>query len=75
MNYLWEHKKPRRVMHIQRHTVTGKPLFAALCGIRLRFNRAINAPFALGRRVCKKCKAVVVECGSGRTTHKHGGMQ
>jgi hypothetical protein len=46
----------RRVLHIQRHTATGEVLYAALCGIRLPFNRSINAPWGLGRPVCKRCR-------------------
>jgi hypothetical protein len=30
--------------------------FEALCGVRHNFDRCINAPYALGRGVCKRCK-------------------
>jgi len=49
----------RRVMHIQRHTETGLPLYSPLCSTRLRFNRSINAPFGLGRPVCRHCLRVL----------------
>ena len=56
MRYLFESGKFRRVMHIQKFTQIGDALFESICGINLNFNRSINAPFALGRKVCKNCK-------------------
>ena len=56
IRYIWETGKRRRVMHIQAHTRAGQPLMAALCGIGHRFNRTINAPWGLGRRICKNCR-------------------
>ena len=56
MRYIWETGKARRVMHVQAHTVTGEPLMAALCGIDHQFNRSINAPWGLGRKICKNCR-------------------
>ena len=56
MNYVWETGKGRRIMHIQAHTRAGQPLWTALCGIRHRFNRSINAPWGLGRKVCQSCQ-------------------
>jgi len=55
MRYIWEKGKPRRVMHIQRFDRSGQASMSALCGIDLNFNRTINAPWGLGRKVCKKC--------------------
>lgn len=62
--YLFEAGKRRRVMHLQRFTITGQPLFEALCGISHRFNRAINVP--LGRRTCKNCLNATVTDGLNR---------
>ena len=54
--YIWESGKKRRVMHIARlDAVTGHPV-GALCGINHPFDRSINAPWAMGRPVCKSCK-------------------
>lgn len=56
MNYVFEAGKPNRVMHIERTTMTGEQTFTALCGQRHAFDRTINAPWGLGRRICKKCR-------------------
>ena len=74
MNYLY--RRPgaaRRVMHIERCDITGRGLMQPLCGERrFRFNTTINAPFGLGRPVCRRClrvlKAVApfVREGAGR---------
>ncbi len=56
MRYIWELGKNHRVMHISKFTSTGEMLFQSLCGIDHKFNRSINAPWALGRKVCKKCE-------------------
>ena len=60
MNYIWStHSEARKErVHIQKHLPAGEPIWAALCGIKLPFNRSINAPFALGRKICKHCEAV-----------------
>lgn len=58
MSYIYEGSKPRRRMHLQRYQSDGTPLLAALCGIRLPFNRSINEPWGLGRKVCRKCLKV-----------------
>ena len=57
MTYIWRAQKwPYRiVMHIQLHDRLRRGLNAAICGARMKFNRAINAPFGLGRPVCKNC--------------------
>lgn len=55
MRFLWETGKDRRVMHIQRHLPDGTGVMEALCGIQHQFDRTINAPFGLGRKVCKRC--------------------
>ena len=59
MNYVWvtHHPASKKWVHIQKHNPAGEPLWAALCGIDLPFNRSINAPFALGRKVCQHCEA------------------
>jgi hypothetical protein len=44
-----------RVMHISRHDSYGHELMQPLCHVRLPFNRTINAPFGLGRPVCRRC--------------------
>ena len=48
----------RRVMHIAAHDNLGNMTGHPLCGTRLGrpFNRSINAPWGLGRPVCKHCK-------------------
>ncbi len=46
-------------MHIQRFDWAGIGHNASLCGIVYPSYRTINAPFALGRKVCKHCKAVM----------------
>jgi hypothetical protein len=55
VRYIFEAGAPRRVMHIERHDQLGRETWAALCGIDLPFNRTINAPWGLGRRICKNC--------------------
>ncbi len=61
MNYVWvtRHPASKNRVHIQKHSPIGEPMWAALCGSGLPFNRSINAPFALGRKICKHCEAVV----------------
>lgn len=61
MRYIWESKKPRRVMHVMRYTSSGDMTNQAMCGIRHNFDRSINAPFGLGRRICKKCLRLLVK--------------
>lgn len=56
MRYLYEAGKANRVMHIEEHNRLGNPTGQALCRIKLTFNRSINAPFALGRKVCQRCE-------------------
>ena len=55
MKYLYEAGKDRRVMHIMKFNKVGEPFFKALCNIKLNFNRSINAPFGLGRKICRNC--------------------
>lgn len=52
----------RRVMHIERHTVTGAETFQPLCDTPGPFNRTINAPWGLGRPVCKRCERIAARC-------------
>ena len=56
MRYVFESGKPKRVMHIMKPTITSEETFTAFCEINLPFNRTINAPFGLGRKICKNCK-------------------
>lgn len=56
MKYIYERGKLNRKMHIQKVTTSGEMLMKAICDIDLNFNSTINAPFTLGRGVCKKCK-------------------
>jgi len=55
MQFIWEAGKRRRVMHIARFTPDGRNTMRALCGVGHNFDRSINAPFALGRKVCNRC--------------------
>lgn len=48
-----------RVMHIERHDALGNGTMEPLCHVRLAFNRTINAPWGLGRPVCKRCRRIV----------------
>jgi NMD protein affecting ribosome stability and mRNA decay len=59
MRYIWHpDKRPR--MHIQFHDDAGRPYNSSLCGIVFpQGHRTINAPFALGQKVCKHCKSIV----------------
>lgn len=57
MRYVYESGRKRRVMHIERFTFTGDETMRALCGIPIAFDRSINAPFGLGRTICKRCEA------------------
>ncbi len=59
MRYIWETGKDRRVMHIMKFSISGETTMTALCKIGHRFNRSINAPFGLGRKVCKRCEKIV----------------
>ncbi len=51
----------RRVMHIAEFNKAGEMTGQALCGIDYLFNISINAPFGLGRPVCKNCRKVNLE--------------
>jgi len=52
-------------MHIERFTASGEETMEALCGISHNFNRSINAPFGLGRRICCNCKKKANEESGG----------
>ena len=56
VRYIFEGGKHRRVMHIMKTTNTGEYLSEAICGIKHNFNRTINAPWGLGRKICENCK-------------------
>ena len=46
-------------MHIQHHNALGQGYNASICGIVYSGHyRTINAPYALGRKICKHCEAV-----------------
>ena len=56
MRYIW--KPSNAKMHIQRFNAYGQGCGASLCGIVYWGHyRTINAPFALGRKICKHCEA------------------
>lgn len=56
--YVWSAGRGT-VMHIARYNAVGECLCEPLCGsTRLPWNRTINAPFGLGKRICKNCRAV-----------------
>ena len=55
MTYIWVAGKNQQRMHIQQYRRDGTPLSAALCGIKHPFDRSINAPWSLGKGVCKHC--------------------
>jgi len=55
MNYIYE-SGVERPMHIQRTNNAGQPVMEAICGEEHDYNRTINAPFGLGRKVCSNCK-------------------
>lgn len=58
MRYIYATRSGQRVMHIARHDALGEMLWEPLCGrAALRFDRSINAPWSLGRGVCRDCKA------------------
>ena len=59
MIYIWKpSKRSDARMHIQHHNALGQGYNAALCGIVYSGHyRTINAPFALGRKICKHCEA------------------
>lgn len=48
-----------RAMHIASYTAAGVMTGGPLCHTSGGFNRSINAPFALGRPVCKWCRRKV----------------
>ena len=58
MRYMFKTGKGvnRRVMHIAQFDGVGNMTGEALCRIKYFFDRTINAPFGLGRPVCKNCK-------------------
>ena len=58
MRYIWESGVKRRVMHIGQYDRLGNFRLQAICGrSKVAFNRSINAPFKLGKPVCKRCLA------------------
>jgi len=66
MRYIWETGRNRRVMHIQKFPPTGETMpIIALCKIGHRFNRSINAPWAFGRKICKRCEKIVYTHNTG----------
>ena len=67
MRYVWAKGTPaaKKRVHIQAFDRSGEPVISdagnlvAICRQPLPFNRSINAPFALGRKVCKHCKNII----------------
>ncbi len=57
MTFIWRAQRhtDKIIMHIQLHYRLGQPLNAAICGVHMEFNRSINAPFTLGRPICRNC--------------------
>lgn len=58
MRYVWNpppKRDKRRVMHIATFDQFGNMTGFSFCG-RGPFRRSINAPFSLGRRICKDCE-------------------
>lgn len=67
MRYIWQAPGGRgsrgtRVMHIEAFDCLGNSTMTSLCGRSPRggFDRSINAPFALGRPVCRLCERLVL---------------
>lgn len=57
MRYIWKPGTQMK-MHIQAHNHMGEGLTGGLCGITFPDGwRTINAPFGLGKGLCKHCKA------------------
>jgi len=63
MTYIWraQDRTDKIVFHIQTHNHLGHGLNAAICGTLMKFNRSINAPFTLGRPVCRNCLRSTVD--------------
>ena len=59
MRYIWKpSNRSDGKMHIQHFNPLGRGYNASLCGIVYSGGyRTINAPFALGRKICKHCEA------------------
>ena len=66
MNYVYERGKGRRVMHIEKTDMAGNSTMKSLCGTKLPFDTTINAPFALGKKVCKNCLKILNENRGGK---------
>jgi len=56
MHYIWTRGQASMEIHIQNHDAVGEGLMESLCGIKKGLNATINAPYTLGRKVCKKCE-------------------
>lgn len=59
MQLIWR-PGARMKMHIQWHDAMGNGHNQALCGLIIGPSRTINYPFALGRPICKHCRAVAL---------------
>lgn len=59
MRYIWRtgDRRHERVMHIEAIDRLGNDTMTSLCGRSPHggFDRSINAPFALGRPICRLC--------------------
>lgn len=60
MQFIWTsgHSESRTIVHIERQTAAGEPTRLALCGEIQEFDRSVNAPWALGRKVCAVCERI-----------------
>ena len=71
MRYIWQAPRrgsdlrPKHVMHIEAFDRLGNSTMTSLCGRSPRsgFDRSINAPFALGRPVCRLCERLLLPKG------------
>ena len=58
MTYIWraQERRDKIIVHIHKPDWFGHPSTAAICGVRMEFNRRHqHVPYNLGRPVCKNC--------------------
>lgn len=61
MRYLFNGGEPdSEPMHIEQTNILGEPLNKSVCG-KFGFNRSINAPFGLGKKICADCQKVIAD--------------
>lgn len=63
LRYIYQRGKKHRKMHILPYDRWGNEVWRALCGRNDTYDSTINAPFSLGRGVCKDCKRILNERG------------